>query len=93
MSNEPAIVTAVLVSGAVLVFGMCVQFAAHPLRTYRRIALAALLVSFVPNVAAVVLLRPSVDWPSMTALMVMHVVASAVSVTMLPRLASGSPAF
>jgi len=90
MSREPAIVTAVLVSGAVLVFGMCVHFAADPLRTYWRIALGALFLSFVPNVAAAVLMRPAVDWPSMIALMVMHVVAWAVSVTMLPRLASWS---
>ena len=85
-STEPAIVTAVLVSGAVLVFVMCVHLAADPLRTYRQIAVGVLLLSFVPNVAAALLMRPAVDWTSMIALMSMHVVAWAVTVSMLTTL-------
>ena len=85
-STEPAVVTAVLVSAAVLVFVVCVHLAADPMRTYRQIALGALLISLVPNVAAALLLKPEADWPSMIALMVMHVTAWAVTVTMLTRL-------
>ena len=87
-SAEPAIVTAALVSAGVLVFAMCVRWAMNPLRTYRRIALAVLLLSFVPNVAAAVLMGPAVNWPSMIALMSMHVAAWAVTVSMLTRLTS-----
>ena len=85
-SDEPEVITAVLVSMAVLVFLVCVRLAADPVSTYRRIALAALLISFLPNLAAGQLLRPAVDWPSMIALMVMHVAAWAVTVSMLTRL-------
>src|SRR5262245_35907001 len=85
-SREPAIVTAVLVSAAVLVFAACVRLAADPVRTYRRIAFGALLISCVPNVAIAILLRPAADWPSMIALMAMHVAAWAVTVTMLTRM-------
>jgi hypothetical protein len=85
-SADPQVVTAVLVSTAVLVFVVCLHLAGDPVRTYRRIALGALLISFVPNVAAGLLLRPAVDWPSMAALMLMHVTAWAVTVPMLTRL-------
>jgi hypothetical protein len=85
-STEPATLTAVLVSAAVAVFTLCVRWAVDPLRKYRQIAIAALLVSFLPNVAAGLLMRPAVDWPSMMALMAMHVAAWAVTVSMLTRL-------
>lgn len=88
-SNEPPIVTAILVSAAVVVFAVCVHLAADPLRRYRQIALGALLISFVPNVLAALLLKPAADWPSMIALMVMHVTAWAVTVTMLTWLGGG----
>ena len=85
-SREPMIVTAVLVSAAVVVFAACVHLAADPLRTYRQIALGTLFISFLPNVVAALLLKPAADWPSMIALMVMHGTAWAVTVTMLTRL-------
>ena len=85
-SNEPAILTAILVSVGVGVFAICVGWITDPVRRYRRIALAALLVSLVPNIAAGFLMRPAVDWPSMVALMSMHVIAWAVTVSMLTRL-------
>lgn len=88
-SREPPIVTAVLVSMGVLVFAVCVRVAADPMRTYHRIAFGALLLSFVPNVAAAVLLRPAADWPSMIALMMMHVTAWVITVTMLTRMTIG----
>ena len=42
--------TAVLVSFAVVVFAVVLREAIDPLRTYRRVALVALVVSFVPDV-------------------------------------------
>jgi len=56
---------------------------AEPLRAYRRIALGALLASCIPNMLP--LLSGVVDL-GMFALMVLHVVAWAVTVTMLTRL-------
>ena len=85
-STEPAILTAILGSAAVAVFALCVRWAVDPLRKYRQLAIAALLVSFLPNIAAGLLMRPAVDWPSMMVLMVMHVAAWAVTVSMLTRL-------
>jgi hypothetical protein len=89
-STEPAVATAILVSAGVIVFAMCIAYAAEPLRTYRRIARAALAVSFVPNIVAGFLMRPAVDWPSMIALMSMHVVAWAITVSMLTLSGAGT---
>ena len=75
-SREPMIVTAVLVSAAVVVFAACVHLAADPLRTlHRQIALGTLFISLLPNVVAALLLKPAADWPSMIALILMHVTA------------------
>jgi hypothetical protein len=70
---------------------MCVRLVVDPMRTFRQIALVALLLSFVPNIAAGFLMRPAVDWPSMLALMSMHVVAWAAIVGMLSCLAVPDP--
>jgi hypothetical protein len=82
-SNEPAVFTAVLVSTAVVVFAVVCREAVNPFRTYRRIALVVLLVSFVPDVVAAG--WALFGWPLATLYMVMHVVAWAVCVTMLTR--------
>jgi hypothetical protein len=84
-STEPQVVTIGLCSAATLVFVLCVHLARDPVRTYRRIALGALLLSFVPNVAAGLVLRPATDWPSMIALMTMHVAVWAVAAPLLTR--------
>jgi len=85
-SNEPAAVTATLVSAAVLTFAIVAVLSESPSRTFVRVASLVLLVSFTPNVALALSGNPGVDWPSMMALMVMHVVAWAVTVSMLTRL-------
>jgi hypothetical protein len=85
-STEPAILTAALCSAAIAVFALCVRWPVDPLRKYRQIAIAALLVSFLPNIAAGLLMPPAVDWPSMMVLMAIHVAAWAVTVSMLTRL-------
>ena len=84
-SNEPAFFTAVLVSIAVVVFAVVQREAVTPCPTYRRIAFAALLISLIPDVLAG--LGALFGWPLATAYMVLHVVAWAVSVTTLTRLA------
>src|ERR1700687_4703313 len=86
-SNEPIIFTALLVSGAVLVFAVVRREAIHPLGTYRRIAFAVLLVSFIPDVAAA--MSSAFGWPLATVCMVMHVAAWVPCVTILTTLSDG----
>jgi hypothetical protein len=83
-SNEPALATAVLVTGAVLTFPIIVDASVNPLRSFRRLALGVLLVSCIPNVFWL-LTTGDIDVGKL-ALMVLHVVAWAVTVTMLTRL-------
>jgi hypothetical protein len=86
-SSVPIIFTALLVSGAVLVFAIVCREAIYPLRTYRKIALVVLLVSFIPDVAAAMF--SAFGWPLATVFMVMHVAAWVPCVTILTKL-SGS---
>jgi hypothetical protein len=66
--------TSVLVTAAVLVFVVVARKSPTPIRTYRRIALVALVLSCVPD-----LFLPGTDpgatWPAAIVLMVMHVAA------------------
>jgi hypothetical protein len=88
-SIEPTVVTIVMVSGAVLVFAVVGHEALDPFRTYRRIALVVLMISFVPDVGLAMTAAPGINlWPLATIFMVMHVAAWAVTVTMLTRLTS-----
>jgi hypothetical protein len=68
------IFTAVLVTAAVLVFAVVARRATDPAQQYRRIALAALFLSFVPD-----LLLPydgqGGTWPAAIVLMIMHAAA------------------
>ena len=83
-SNEPAVLTAILVTGAVLTFPIVVEWSLNPLRSFRRLALGILIVSWIPSVIGLLSGR-GVDL-GMLALMVLHVVAWAVTVTMLTTL-------
>ena len=77
--------TTVLVTWAVLVFGAVVRFASDPIRRYRRIANRVLLASFLPDIALATSHTWGAIWPYVAALMVMHVAAWAVCVTVLPK--------
>jgi hypothetical protein len=88
LSIEPLVITAALVIGAVIVFVAVGDMASDPVRTFRRIALAVLLTSFVPNVI-VGLSWGAGSWPPVISLALMHLVAWAVTVTMLTRFAAG----
>ena len=83
-SNEPIYATVFFVGWAVLIFPIIADAAKHPLRTFRRLALSVLVVSCIPNLLAAFGGR-SID-RGMLALMLMHVVAWAVTVAMLTRL-------
>jgi Fe2+ transport system protein B len=69
----------------VLIFPIVVDAARNPLRTFRRLAFGVMLVSCIPNLIAAFARDAGVDW-GMLALMTMHVVAWAVTTTMLTRL-------
>jgi len=82
----PVIFTAVLVTGAVLVFALVARFAPNPIRTYQVIAFVVLLLSLVPDVAYAGSSMPGASWPVAISLMIMHVVAWAICVAILSRL-------
>jgi hypothetical protein len=83
---SPVFFTFVLVAGAVLVFAIVARLTRNPIRTYQIIAFAALMLSFLPDVGFAQAPMPGANWPNAIALMIMHVVAWAVCVTMLSRL-------
>jgi hypothetical protein len=85
-SREPVIVAAVLVLVAVVVFAVVCREAESPVRTFRRLAVWALLVSFVPDVLAD--LGSLFGWPLAMVYAVMHIVAWAVCVGILTRVAA-----
>ncbi len=86
----PIVFTVVLVSAAVLVFAIVGRFARNPVRTYRRIALVVLIVSFAPDIPIGMGMTPGGTWPLAIVLMVMHVAAWAVTVPMLTRLTAAT---
>jgi hypothetical protein len=66
--------TVVLVSAGVLVFAVVVHKSTTPIRTYHRIALVALLLSFVPDLVLPAF-DPATTWTAAIVLMVTHVAA------------------
>jgi hypothetical protein len=82
----PILDTAVLVIWAVLVFAAMTRFVSDPLRKFKTVALAVLLLSFLPDIALAKLRLFGATWTYAAALMVMHVAAWATCVTTLTRL-------
>jgi hypothetical protein len=58
----------------------------HPIRTYQIIAFVVLLLSFLPDIAYPQSHMQGANWPNAVALMVMHVVAWGICVSMLSKL-------
>jgi hypothetical protein len=81
----PTVFTLILVTGAVLVFAVVARFAKNPIRTYQIIALVFLLISFLPDIGFAKSSMPGANWPNAIALMVMHVAAWAICITMLSK--------
>lgn len=89
--QEPAVITAVLVSAAVVVFAMVARQATSPGRTFFRISVLALLLSLVPDVAVGMgWLFVREGWTLAIVFMLQHVVAWAAVVVLLPRFAARS---
>lgn len=82
----PIIFTLVLVTGGVLVFAVVARFAKNPIRLYQIIAFVFLLISFLPDIGFARSSMPGANWPTAIALMIMHIAAWAITVTMLPGL-------
>ena len=82
-----ALFTAVGVLAAVVVFALVARFSQRPIRRYRQIALVALLLSLIPDLAMPFLPSPvPVGAREVVLLMATHVVAAAVAVWMLTTL-------
>jgi len=82
----PTLDTTILVSLGILVFGAISSTATNPIRTFRRVAFGVLILSLFPALATVNSRQWGGNWPNAIALMLMHIAAWAVCVTMLPRL-------
>lgn len=87
----PISLCAFLVICAVLVFALVGRFSKRPYRVYLVISLVVLVLSFIPDAAEPLYsLVPGTTWPNAVVLMVMHVAAWAVTVSLLFRLTRGS---
>jgi Family of unknown function (DUF6069) len=82
----PIVLTLILCTAAVLVFALVGRFAKNPVRTYIIISFVFLIISFLPDIAAVSMRMPGAGWPYSITLMIMHVVAGVITVLMLTRL-------
>ena len=85
-SSEAEVLTALFVSAAVLVFFVIARDAIDPVHTYRRIALGALVLSFIPDIILGYSSRPAPAaslWPIAGVFAIMHVAGWAVTVLML----------
>jgi hypothetical protein len=84
--GSPTVLTGVFVTCACLVFLLVTRFSSNPVRTYKVVALVALMLSLLPDAALIRLGGPAATWPNALALSALHLVAWAVSTWMLTRL-------
>jgi hypothetical protein len=63
------------------------RFFRDPERVYVRIAIVALVLSWIPDVALLLINEPGATVPAVASLMVMHAVAAAIVTTLLVRIA------
>jgi uncharacterized membrane protein len=85
--GSPIVGTIGLTMVAIYVFVGTVSYP-NPVRTWRRVAAAALVLSFVPCVLLAISHLMGGGWPEACALMAMHVVVWAICVALLPSLAT-----
>ena len=84
----PIVFTFVGVLGAVIVYALIGRFSQQPVRLFRRVALVALVVSFIPDILMLVTgFNPGTTAANVAVLILMHIVAWAITVGMLTRLA------
>lgn len=80
------VLTVVLCSAAVIVYALVARYAKNPIRTYIIISSIFLVISFLPDIAAVSMPMPGAGWPYSITLMIMHVVAGFITVYTLIKL-------
>ncbi|HEU5098448.1 MAG TPA: DUF6069 family protein [Roseiflexaceae bacterium] len=81
--------TVVGVLGAVIVYGLVGRFSRRPVWLFKRIALVALIISFIPDIVMLITgFNPGTTAANVAVLIVMHIVAWAIAVGILTRLAS-----
>ena len=68
-------------------FGVLRRFVRGAARVYVRLAIVALVLSWIPDVALLFINEPGATVPAVASLMVMHAVAAAIVVTLLVRIA------
>lgn len=86
--TRPAVLflTAVGVTAGALTFVLVVRWAREPVRTYRWLALAALLVSWVPNILLPGSPRfPQATWPLAMGLALLHIPPALACLWLFPR--------
>ena len=84
----PAIFSMLGVLGAVVLLAVVARYSRRPLRQFRRIVLIALPVTWVPDILLLVTGQfPGTNVANVAVLMLMHAVAVAFILTMLPSLA------
>lgn len=85
----PIVFTVIGVLGGVIVFAVLSRIVQRPVRVFRIVALVVLVVSLIPDVLlffADATMIPGLTVPGVVALMVMHGVAWAITVSLLARL-------
>jgi len=82
----PIVLTLILCTAAVIVFALVGRFTKNPIRIYIIISSVFLVISFLPDIAAVSAPFPGAGWPYSITLMIMHVVAGFTTVFMLIKL-------
>ena len=87
--GPPILDTVLCATAAVVVFAKVGESMRHPVRSYRWIAAAVLVLSFWPDVSLVRGHERGATWPAAFSLMAMHVVVWAICVTLLPGLTKG----
>jgi hypothetical protein len=82
----PIVLTLILCTAAVVVYALVGRFTKNPVRSYIIISSVFLVISFLPDIAAVSMPMPGAGWPYSITLMIMHVVAGFITVYMLIKL-------
>ena len=83
--TAPNVIGLTVIGGALATgaYAIVAKRSERPRRTYIRVALIALLVSFLPDLALAYSDMPGVTWTGVAVLMVLHVVAAAILVPVL----------
>jgi hypothetical protein len=68
-------------------FAVLRRFVRDAARVYVRVAIVALVLSWIPDVALLFINEPGATVPAVASLMVMHAVTAAIAVTLLVRIA------